>query len=154
MNSFSIIFLVLLSLSLVTEIWLAMRQIQYVFARRSRIPKAFKGKIPLKDHKKAADYTIVKSRFGIGEDILAVLLLAFWTIGGGLDLLDGFWRAFEWNVLITGTAFIISTFMIMGLLSLPASVYQTFVIEEQFGFNRTTPMTFISDLKRKIPIRR
>jgi STE24 endopeptidase len=146
MNDFSLLFLVLLSLALATEIWLARRQINHVLTRRGKVPATFKGKISLKEHKKAADYTVAKSRFGIAEDILAALLLLLWTLGGGIDLLDRLWRSLEWNPLFTGTAFMVSAFFIMGLLSLPASVYQTFVLEERFGFNRTTPLTFFSDL--------
>jgi STE24 endopeptidase len=44
---------------------------------------------------------------------------------------------------------LVSAFMIMALLELPFSVYHTFVIEERFGFNKTTPATFIGDMAKQ-----
>ena len=48
--------------------------------------------------------------------------------------------------LVTGLLFIVLLMLAKSILSLPFSIYSTFVIEERFGFNKTTPKTFISDL--------
>ncbi len=56
------------------------------------------------------------------------------------------WRTAGYGPIVTGTALILSAMVIMTLLDLPFSVYHTFVVEERFGFNRSTPGVFIVDL--------
>jgi STE24 endopeptidase len=149
MNTFTIIFLSLLGLSLLTELWLANRHIRHVMANRDTVPEPFRGKISPADHRKAADYTVAHTRFGRLEDVYGAVLLVLWTVGGGLEWLDHAWSGLGWGELATGTGFMLSVFVIMGLLELPTSIYQTFVIENRFGFNKITPGLFVSDLVKK-----
>jgi STE24 endopeptidase len=150
MNTFTAVFIVLLGLTLLTQLWLTQRQIRHVTTRRNKVPEAFQGRITLKAHRRAADYTAARSRFTNVENVYGALLLVFWTIGGGADLLDRTWRAVGWGGLATGTAFLLSALLIMGLLDLPANVYRTFVIENRFGFNRTTPALFFADQTKQV----
>jgi len=149
MNTFTIIFLSLLGLSLLTELWLARRHIRHVMAHRDTVPEAFRHTISPEDHRKAADYTVAHTRFGRVEDIYGAALLVLWTVGGGLEWLDHAWSGLGWGELVTGTGFMLSAFILMGLLELPTSIYQTFVIENRFGFNKITPGLFITDLVKK-----
>ena len=146
MQSFTQLFLLLLAATLATRLWLANRHVRYVQAHRARVPAAFKGRIKLATHHKAADYTVAKTRFGRLTMLIDTALLLIWTLGGGLELLDQAWRNAGFGELVTGTAFLLSVFLIIGLLDIPASLYQTFVIEERFGFNRSTPALFFADL--------
>ncbi len=149
MNTFTIIFVSLLGLSLLTELWLANRHIRHVTANRDKVPDAFRNRITLAEHRKAADYTIAHTRFGRIEDTYGTLLLALWTVGGGLEWLDRLYRELGWSELTTGTLFILSAFILMGLFGLPMSIYQTFVIENRFGFNKTSLQLFVTDLIKK-----
>lgn len=149
MNLFSVLFLIVLSAGMAVQLWLARRQIAYVSRHRDRVPASFAAQILLTDHQKAADYTLAKTRFGQMEIVVGALWLLVWTLGGGLDLLDQMWRSLELNPLLTGVGFMISTFALMALLDLPFSLYRTFVIEQRFGFNRTTPKLFIADLVKQ-----
>jgi STE24 endopeptidase len=146
MNSFSIVFLTLLLAMQAAQMWLGWRHRRHISRHRHAVPAAFKGKILLSAHKKAADYTIAKSRFGLLDASLGNLLLIVWTVGGGLNFLDQTLRGLDYGPLITGTGFIVAAFLIMGVLDIPSSLYSTFVIEQRFGFNKTTPKTFILDL--------
>ncbi len=150
MNSFTFLFVSLLALMLVTQVWLARRHIVHVLKHRTAVPQAFKAKIPLAAHEKAADYTVAKTRFAILETGLSGLLLVAWTVAGGLELLDRLWRGLNLGPLATGTAFILSVFLIMGALDLQFDLYRTFVIEQRFGFNKTDAKTFIADLGKKL----
>jgi len=149
MNTFTWLFLMLLGLMALLQFWLAQRHTHYVETRRGAVPRPFKRKIPLKAHQKAADYTVARTRLGQFEDIYGIGLLLLLTLGGGLAELDRFWRGFDWHPLTTGTAFILSVFFIMALLEMPFTIYRTFVIEQRFGFNRTTPGLFLTDLVKK-----
>ena len=149
MNSFSIVFLSLLAIMQVVQMWLSWRHLRHVRSHRHAVPAPFKGKILLRAHKKAADYTVTKGRFGLLDATLGNLLLVLWTVGGGLDFLDQTVRAADLNPLLTGTVFMLAAFLIMGVLDIPASLYLTFVIEQRFGFNKTTFKTYVADLAKQ-----
>ena len=90
-------------------------------------------------------YTRASSRFGIVESIISLfLLLGFW-LAGGFGWLDQLTRGWFANELWAGLAFLSIFFIGHMLIHLPLSIYSTFVIEERFGFNKTTPKTFAID---------
>ncbi len=146
MNTLTYIFLTALGLSLAIQLWLTLRQRRHVAAHRARVPEAFAERISLEAHQKAADYTLTNTRMDILELFFGGLLLLGWTLGGGLDWLDTQWRALAWNPINTGVAVIFSMTLISAALDLPFNIYRTFAIEQKFGFNRTTPLLFVSDL--------
>ena len=74
---------------------------------------------------------------------LAVLLV-FW-FSGGFQYVDGIVRFTGMGPIATGLAFVGVLILAKGVLSLPFAIYDTFVIEERFGFNRTTVKTFVMD---------
>ncbi|MGH8601553.1 MAG: M48 family metallopeptidase [Gammaproteobacteria bacterium] len=149
MNFFSLAFCLAVIAQTAMHLWLDRRQIRHVRHHRQRVPQAFADQIPLADHQKAADYAVTHARFAQYELLLESMLLLVWTLGGGLDLLDRAWRQLELPGLITGVAVMLSAFALMALLDLPVALYRTFVIEERFGFNRTTPKLFFVDLLKR-----
>lgn len=145
MNTFSYLFLFFLAASFTTQLWLSLRQGSHVSQHRAEVPDAFQENISLEDHQKAADYTLAKGGIGRLELIWGSILLLGWTLGGGIDFLDHLLRDMAWTTEWTGAALFISMLLISGLLGLPFELYQTFVIEERFGFNRTNTRTYILD---------
>ena len=127
------------------QVWLSLRNMGYVKNRRNQVPEAFRDTVPLEDHQKAADYTLAKGSFGLVELLYGALLILFWTVGGGLDYLDELWRVAELGTTATGVCVVVSAFLIVGILDMPFSAYDTFSLETRFGFNRTTIRTFVSD---------
>jgi STE24 endopeptidase len=149
MNSFSIVFLLALAATEAVRLWLGRRHLRHVAQHRDQVPSVFADKISLQEHQRAADYTLARTRFGLIDATIGSLLLLAWTLGGGLDLLDQGLRALDLGPLWGGTLFMLAAFLFMGALDLPASLYVTFVIEERFGFNKTTPRTFVIDLLKQ-----
>lgn len=145
MPTFTTIFLSLLLFMLLTQLWLGSRQIRYVQRHRRAVPDAFRRQLPLKAHRKAADYTVALARFTRVEYVASAALLLFWTLGGGLGLLDRAWRLSGMDTLATGTAFLLSAFVLMECIELPFNAWRSFVIEKRFGFNRLTPGLFFAD---------
>ncbi len=146
MQTFTLVFLIALLVTTLTQIWLAARHIRYVRAHQDKVPEKFAGQINLVDHQKAADYTCAKTRAGYAGILLQVVILLIFTLGGGLSALSNFWVGWLSDPLAHGMALIISTFMIIGIAEIPLSYYRTFVIEEQYGFNKMTPGMFFTDL--------
>ncbi|MBA2352709.1 MAG: M48 family metallopeptidase [Pseudomonadota bacterium] len=151
MATFTLVFLAALALATATRLWLASRHVRYIQAHRNAVPAGFSEQISLAAHQKAADYSSAKTRLnmaGIGVE-LAVLLL--FTLGGGLQALDTFWRGVlgDGGGLAHGMALIVSAFVLMTLIEIPVSLYRTFAVEARFGFNKMTLKLFFGDLLKQ-----
>jgi STE24 endopeptidase len=145
---FSIVFAALLVAGLVVKYWLATRQIRYVAQHRNAVPAAFAQNITLAAHQKAADYTLTKSRFGLLELAFGTAVLVGWTLLGGLAMLNTWllsWLGNAYSGMAQQLALLISFVLIGGLIELPFTLYQTFVIEERFGFNKMTFKLWLVD---------
>ncbi|MEQ9309341.1 MAG: M48 family metallopeptidase [Balneolaceae bacterium] len=111
-----------------------------------KLPEEFSEVYDEQTYAKSQEYTKTNTKFGfITGSFDLVLLLVFW-FSGGFNILDQWVRSFGFNELITGLFFIVILMVGKSIISLPFSIYSTFVIEERFGFNKTTPKTFIIDL--------
>lgn len=131
METFSILFILALLLSLIVQLWLSNRQSKAVLSNRATVPKAFSQQITLEQHQKAADYTMAKLAINKIELVYGAILLVAWTLGGGLDLIDTFLRAYAYNEIITGLAVIFGIILISALIDLPFTLYRTFKIEQR-----------------------
>lgn len=150
MNTFSYVFLITLLVGIFVQRLLARRHIAHVRLHRDSVPEAFRDQIPPEAHRKAADYTIAKVRLGSVDLMFGSALLLIWTLGGALQWLDSLWLGLQLPVLWTGVGFILSVAIISSILDIPLSAYRTFVLEERFGFNKTTVKTFVSDLFKNL----
>ncbi len=130
---------------LAVKFWLASRQMRHVARHRGAVPAAFASTITLASHQKAADYTIAKSRFGLIELAWGAAVLLGWTLLGGLDLLNKALLAALGGGLLQQLALLGAFALIGGLLELPFTLYQTFVLEERFGFNKMTWRLWLAD---------
>ncbi len=145
MNAFTEVFLLMFAVVTATQYWLARRQAAYVFANKESVPSAFAQTVSLAAHEKAADYTLAKSKLGDVERGLGVVLLLGLTIFGGIDAVFEFCAAHIASPLMAGVSSIALLTLLMSLFEMPVSWYGTFVIEEKFGFNKSTPAQFIKD---------
>ena len=145
MNTFSYIFILCLSASIVTQWVLVKRHIRHIKANREQVPADFSDKIPTESHHKAADYTQAKVKTGLVELIAGSIIILLWTLGGGLQFLDNYVRSLGFAEIYTGTLFILSVFLISAIIDIPMEFYRTFKLEQSFGFNKMTPSLFFQD---------
>ncbi|MEQ1620508.1 MAG: M48 family metallopeptidase [Methylococcales bacterium] len=145
MNTFTIVFIIALIISHSVQFWLSKRQANHVAKHRDAVPEAFKDRVSLQAHQKAADYTLAKGKLGNIDDGLGIVILLIVTLGGGIQLAFDLWTNWVQSPLLAGVGAIASIFLVMTLLELPTSLYQTFVIEEKFGFNKSTIQQFFKD---------
>lgn len=117
---------------------------------RTDLPDAFKGHHSPESYKKSQEYLRVNTRFGwITSTFSLVLILVFWFLEG-FNLLDQTIRHFNLGPVTSGILFIGTLVVVKSLASLPFTIYDTFVIEETFGFNKTTVKTFVTDMIKGI----
>lgn len=143
-------FALALTLSLVLKFWLASRQIRHVAQNRSAVPPAFAGKVSLAAHQKAADYTMTKTRFGLLELAWGAAIVLAWTLLGGLSYLNEWLAGMMGHGIVQQVCLLVAFMAIGSLLDLPFTLYQTFVIEERFGFNKTSLNLWLQDFAKSL----
>lgn len=135
-----------LVLGLLLRFWLSSRQVRHVARHRTTVPAAFADRIALAAHQKGADYTLAKTRFDLLRMALGAAMLLGWTLLGGLDALNQALLDALGGGMVQQLALLAAFALISGLLDLPVTLYQTFVLEQRFGFNQMTPRLWLSDL--------
>lgn len=142
MNTYALIILVFILINLLLDIiseWLNLRYLS------EKVPDEFVGIYDEEVYKKSQHYTRETTRFGLLTGCLSTIaLLLFWWLGG-FALSDEFARSLGYNSILTGLVFFGILIGLQSIFSFPFSIYSTFVIEEKYGFNRTTWKTFILD---------
>ncbi|MEX2404097.1 MAG: M48 family metallopeptidase, partial [Balneolales bacterium] len=112
------------------------------------LPKEFEGVYDEDEYRRSQEYTRERARFGfISSTFSLFLVLAFWFLGG-FNYLDQLVRDWGLGLIPTGLFYISILMLGQTILSLPFSLYSTFVIEEKYGFNKTTPTTFAADMAK------
>jgi STE24 endopeptidase len=146
---FSGLFAAALLLSVVLRLWLSLRQMRHVAQHRAQVPSAFRESVSLASHQKAADYTLAKSSFGLITLVFNAAVLIGWTLLGGLNALNhalDHWLPVNEHPMGQQLLLLLAFTVLGGLIDLPFSLYQTFVIEERFGFNKMSLRLWLSDL--------
>jgi len=119
---------------------------------RPTLPEEFRDTFDEAEYERTQEYTRTQTRFGwVSSTVGLAVLLAFW-FAGGFEWLDTVVRGWGFGPIVTGLFYIGLLVLGRGALSLPFSVYSTFVIEERFGFNETTPKTFVLDLLKSLAL--
>jgi STE24 endopeptidase len=121
-------------------------------ALKPELPLEFADVYDAEAYRRSQEYTRVNTRFHFMESMFDLaVLLAFW-LAGGFGWFDAFIRGWHLNSIWTGLIFLVVLAAARGILGLPFSVYGVFVIEERFGFNRTSRATFVLDLLKGLAV--
>jgi STE24 endopeptidase len=116
------------------------------------VPPRLRGIMTEEEHERARDYACVSAKSDLLQASITLgLFLVFWWCGG-FGWLDRYLASFGWSDLRTGLTLFAILFLAQGLVRLPFEVYDTFVIEERFGFNKTTPVTFVMDRLKELAL--
>ena len=110
------------------------------------LPEEFEGWYDAERYRKSQDYLRENTRFRLLVDSITTPITVAFILLGGFNLVDQAARSFALGSIPTGLVFAGILMLASQLLSVPPAVYGTFVIEEKYGFNRTTPKTFVLDI--------
>lgn len=144
-NAFTCVFVVVLAAGVLLQWLLGARQARHIRAHRAAVPPAFRDKVPLEAHQKAADYNCAKVRLGLLELLVSAAVLLVWTLAGGLEYLDTLVRSMGLAELWTGLLLVLAVGLVSSVLGLPLTVYRIFGLEQRFGFNKMTVRLFLTD---------
>jgi STE24 endopeptidase len=142
MNNFALFILATMLLAYILDV---ITGIANVRALKPELPAEFVGVYDAEKYRKSQEYTKVRSNFGlIVSTFELAVMLVFW-FAHGFEFVDTTVRAWGLNSILTGLAFLGILMTANAILSMPFGIYSTFVIEEKFGFNKTTIATFFLD---------
>jgi STE24 endopeptidase len=143
MNFFLIIILVVLIGTYILGVIEDTLNVRHV---RTDLPQEFEGYYDAVKYRKSQQYLRENTRFGIITDSITTPITIAFILFGGFNVVDRFARSFSLGPILTGLIFVGVLLLALQILSIPFSIYSTFVIEEKYGFNKTTPKTFILDI--------
>lgn len=143
MNIFAIIILATLLIDFILNLVTDSLNLK---ALKKELPSEFSDVYDADHYAKSQEYTRVQTRFGLWVSSFDLLILIVFWFAGGFNWVDQWARGFEFGVIGTGLIFIGMLMFAKTIIAIPISIYSTFVIEERFGFNKTTAGTFVMDL--------
>ena len=109
------------------------------------VPEELNDVFNAEEYKKSQAYKMINYRFGILTSTFSLLLTLGFLILGGFEWVDQMARGITDNPILIALLFFGSIMIGSDIVILPFSYYSTFVIEEKFGFNKTTRGTFFMD---------
>ena len=112
---------------------------------KETLPEELTGIYDEEKYARSQQYEKVNSRFSILTSSFSLLLILLMLFQGGFVIMDQWVRSITENIYLQTLLFFGTLGLAFDLISIPFQVYGTFVIEERFGFNKTTPVTFITD---------
>lgn len=113
--------------------------------QKTELPEELKGIYDEEKYKKSQEYQNTNNRFGLIASTFSFALILFLILAGGFGWLDEKIRDITQDPLLLPLLFLGILFIASDIINIPFSIYRTFVIEEKFGFNKTTVKTFILD---------
>jgi len=142
MNMYLVFILAILISDYVISLVVEALNVRYL---KTDLPEEFQGYYDPEKYKTAQNYLKENTRFGIITDTIFTPLTVAFILLGGFNFVDQFARSFNLDSIPTGLIFAGILLLMTQILHIPFSAYSTFVIEEKYGFNKTTVKTFIFD---------
>jgi STE24 endopeptidase len=113
---------------------------------KSDVPEEYADYYDAEKYKQSQDYLKENTRFEIITDTIITPITIIFILVGGFNFVDKFARSVGFSPIPTGLVFAGILLLASQAITIPFSAYGTFVIEEKYGFNRTTPKTFVLDI--------
>lgn len=142
MNIFSILIVCFLVGELILNSYVNWLNIKYL---SPFLPDEFKGSVDVEQYKKSQNYLKENTYLSLIELSTFTLLTLVMIFAGGFNFIDVLSRHFGFGEILSGLIFIATIVLLAQAVKLPFSLFHTFVIEEKYGFNKSTLKTFISD---------
>lgn len=147
MNYWLIFIIAVIVVSYILELLVSILNLK---ALSPELPDEFHDVYDRQRYEKSQQYTRETTRFSLMQDSITTVITLVFILAGGFNLVDIFVRSYGFGEIITGLLFSGVLLFLSMLLGLPFSIYATFVLEEKFGFNRTTVKTYILDMLKGI----
>lgn len=113
--------------------------------RKKPIPDKLKNIYDQEKYDKQQHYAKVNSKFSMLSSSFSFLFIIIFLFAKGFAIIHNYLSYNFENQLFVGLLFFAILYFANDILSLPFAIYDTFIIEQKFGFNKTTPKLFVAD---------
>ena len=144
--------LILYLLVLGCRLWLRHLNLQHLKAHAHEVPAGFEGIVDRQLLARTSAYTLATSRVGLIESLFSSLLLLLFLFAGWLPWYDDLILGVTTSFIGQGCLFVLGLLLAQTLIDIPFSLYRTFVIEERFQFNASTPKLWLTDLLKSFAV--
>jgi STE24 endopeptidase len=117
---------------------------------KENLPDEFVGYYDEEKYKKSQNYLKDRTKFSFISSLTSLIISIIFILIGGFNYVDLFARSFGYGEIVTGLIFVAALYLLLEIIGIPFSAYSIFVIEEKYGFNKTTIKTFISDIIKNL----
>ncbi|MFL2696759.1 MAG: hypothetical protein ACJ0F5_04300, partial [Candidatus Actinomarina sp.] len=151
-TNFTFLFLIFIGLKFTIETYLKVRNINSLKVNASKVPERFENLVTPEEYKKSTDYNLDRLKFQIIVSFVSIFILLLLTIGGLLNTLTSIVSSYTSSNILGAIFLGLLIILISEILEIPLAIYSTFVIEEKYGFNKTTKKTFAMDIVKNLLI--
>ena len=144
--NFTTLFILFIGLKFTIETYLKYRNINSIKQNEGRVPKRFENIVNSEEYKKSTDYNLDRLKFQILVSFVSIFILLLLTLGGLLSWLTQIVLGITSSNILGAILLGFFIIIISEILEIPLAIYSTFVIEEKYGFNKTTKKTFVTDI--------
>ena len=145
-TNFTQIFIALISIKFLLETYLKIRNLKSIDNNKESVPDRFKDVVTEEEYKKSIFYNTDRIKFQIFTSLFGSVVLIVFTIGGLLNYLTQVVMDITPSNVLGAVLLGLLLIIVEEIISIPISIYSTFVIEERHGFNKTTKKTFVTDI--------
>ena len=145
-TNFTQVFIALISIKFLLETYLKIRNLKSIDNNKESVPDRFKDVVTEKEYKKSIFYNTDRIKFQIFTSLFGSVVLIIFTIGGLLNYLTQVVMNITPSNVLGAVLLGLLLIIVEEIISIPISIYSTFVIEERHGFNKTTKKTFVTDI--------
>ncbi|MEN3042848.1 MAG: M48 family metallopeptidase [Fervidobacterium sp.] len=143
---------ILIALVVIKNLWsivLSLANLVYSTNRKAKVPEVFSDVIDLEIFEKNKHYTKDKMLMSVLSTAVNLLVL-LWLILKGVPEIENIAKSISENIFIQSLLFFGLLGIIQFIMDMPFDVYSTFVLEQKYGFNTTTPKTFLMDILKSL----
>jgi len=145
-TNFTQIFIALILIKFLLETYLKIRNLKSIDNNKDSVPPRFKNVVTEEEYKKSIFYNTDRIKFQIFTALFGSVVLIIFTIGGLLNYLTQVVMDMTSSNVLGAVLLGLLLIIVEEIISIPISIYSTFVIEERHGFNKTTKKTFVTDI--------
>ena len=145
-TNFTQIFIALILIKFLLETYLKIRNLKSIDNNKDSVPLRFKNVVTEEEYKKSILYNTDRIKFQIFTALFGSVVLVVFTIGGLLNYLTQVVMDMTSSNVLGAVLLGLLLIIVEEIISIPISIYSTFVIEERHGFNKTTRKTFVTDI--------
>ena len=146
----SMLYWLVIAIVLAEFVWSTVLTLLNIKASHGPVPDVLQGLYDEARYRKQQDYAMTNRKFSLVSDLVSTLVTLAIFAFGGFGLFDAAARAVSGHPVVQALVFWGIFYLLSWVISIPFDLYRTFVIEQRFGFNRTTPGLFAADAVKSL----